>query len=604
MPSAVYEAASERMMTGGIPAGMGRSIATEANTLLGPYRSVLSAVTTVPQTGSLGDSYISPNGAYATQIALFGSDGSWHYSPPFPGDIVYVQDVGLYYIFLNGSWSRHTSTISVLTIAAMVALGALSAYFHIVYVESYAVLGDGGGGIFIWSPASIATTNTGTIFAATGVSTGRWLRQYDRLQLEFFNVSTVDDSTAFTNAVAFAASAGISLYALGASYTFRHNITSLPGVAVHGAGSSAGAGSNTIFDFTNNTDGGYGWSIIGTGGFGTYTQGNIIEGILLIGNSSGVGLNAHGQGLYVSRTSGMTLRDMKANYFKGPGIFIGSNIQIVLERPEVFGCGTSTTGAMEIDGETSAGTEYVGTTLSIYDLRVEFDAGNNAQAGLKIDRWLGGDIYGGDVESSGLLLMMGSKASSIVGVEAFALHGIDFESPSNGASNIATFGTGWLGAAGRGIVSCGIYGGTPEGGLTAITSMFVIKESTGWFCNNAWMQNANSGSTVFDFQGTNNFHQNVNSNDVKLIADNGAYTYVKVNGSTIAAANPALPWSIDNEPVLVANLPSAATSKGRSMFVLDSNATLAAGLGNIVVGTGAPANFVPVYSDGTNWIIG
>jgi hypothetical protein len=53
----------------------------------------------------------------------------------------------------------------------------------------------------------------------------------------------------------------------------------------------------------------------------------------------------------------------------------------------------------------------------------------------------------------------------------------------------------------------------------------------------------------------------------------------------------------------VAGLPSAATSgQGTTAFVTDSNATLAAGLGNTVVGGGA--NKVPVYSDGTNWRIG
>lgn len=53
----------------------------------------------------------------------------------------------------------------------------------------------------------------------------------------------------------------------------------------------------------------------------------------------------------------------------------------------------------------------------------------------------------------------------------------------------------------------------------------------------------------------------------------------------------------------VASLPSASTSgAGAVAFVTDSNATIAAGLGNAVVGGGS--NKVPVYSDGTNWIIG
>lgn len=53
----------------------------------------------------------------------------------------------------------------------------------------------------------------------------------------------------------------------------------------------------------------------------------------------------------------------------------------------------------------------------------------------------------------------------------------------------------------------------------------------------------------------------------------------------------------------VAGLPSAVTAGvGSRAFVTDSNATIAAGLGNTVAAGGA--NKVPVYSDGANWIIG
>lgn len=53
----------------------------------------------------------------------------------------------------------------------------------------------------------------------------------------------------------------------------------------------------------------------------------------------------------------------------------------------------------------------------------------------------------------------------------------------------------------------------------------------------------------------------------------------------------------------VATLPSAATSgAGATAFVTDASTTLVLGLGTTVVGGGA--NKTPVYSDGTNWIIG
>lgn len=41
---------------------------------------------------------------------------------------------------------------------------------------------------------------------------------------------------------------------------------------------------------------------------------------------------------------------------------------------------------------------------------------------------------------------------------------------------------------------------------------------------------------------------------------------------------------------------------GNRAFVTDATATLAAGLGTVVVGGGS--NMVPVYNDGTNWRIG
>lgn len=53
----------------------------------------------------------------------------------------------------------------------------------------------------------------------------------------------------------------------------------------------------------------------------------------------------------------------------------------------------------------------------------------------------------------------------------------------------------------------------------------------------------------------------------------------------------------------VAGLPSAATAgAGARAFVTDANTTIILGLGTAVVGGGS--NSVPVYSDGTNWLIG
>jgi hypothetical protein len=61
--------------------------------------------------------------------------------------------------------------------------------------------------------------------------------------------------------------------------------------------------------------------------------------------------------------------------------------------------------------------------------------------------------------------------------------------------------------------------------------------------------------------------------------------------------------TIKTVPVIVNDLPSASASgAGTRAFVTDANTTLVLGLGTTVVG--GNSNKVPVYSDGTNWIIG
>lgn len=90
------------------------------------------------------------------------------------------------------------------------------------------------------------------------------------------------------------------------------------------------------------------------------------------------------------------------------------------------------------------------------------------------------------------------------------------------------------------------------------------------------------------------------SADGHLNAETAITGLVAADGTTITNANGIL--SAVNSVFLVSALPSASTSKGLRAFVSDSTQTLTAGIGTHVVGAGG--NFNPVYSDGTNWIIG
>jgi hypothetical protein len=76
----------------------------------------------------------------------------------------------------------------------------------------------------------------------------------------------------------------------------------------------------------------------------------------------------------------------------------------------------------------------------------------------------------------------------------------------------------------------------------------------------------------------------------------------------LGATNPVCRLDVAGGPIrkrtsyTVATLPAASLGDGMETYVTDSNATLAAGHGNVVAGGGS--NYVPVYSRGGQWLIG
>lgn len=84
----------------------------------------------------------------------------------------------------------------------------------------------------------------------------------------------------------------------------------------------------------------------------------------------------------------------------------------------------------------------------------------------------------------------------------------------------------------------------------------------------------------------------------------GSTPNTKVDALTIDSTKLAVfTGAVRTLSTTVALLPSAATSgAGARAFVTDGSTTVILGLGLTVVGGGA--NKVPVYSDGTNWIVG
>lgn len=118
--------------------------------------------------------------------------------------------------------SNPASIPAVSTIAALKALGAASAQYPTIQVNGYYTAGDGGGGIFTWSPASTATTNVCSIFQATAVSTGRWVRS-NTVSLSVLQCGAKGDgSTNDTSAL----QAALTNITAGGTVTFPGSISS------------------------------------------------------------------------------------------------------------------------------------------------------------------------------------------------------------------------------------------------------------------------------------------------------------------------------------------------------------------------------------------
>jgi hypothetical protein len=98
-------------------------------------------------------------------------------------------------------------------------------------------------------------------------------------------------------------------------------------------------------------------------------------------------------------------------------------------------------------------------------------------------------------------------------------------------------------------------------------------------------------NSALDLFTNNSFRARLDAAGLFSIGIGTATTALHVNGP------------IRKATYTVATLPAAATvGAGTETFATDSNATLAVGHGNIDAAGGS--NFVPVYSDGTNWRIG
>lgn len=130
----------------------------------------------------------------------------------------------------------------VTSIAAMQALGVGSINYPAVNVASYYVGLNKGGGVFNWVAASTTATDGCTIFTASGVANGRWIRQVNSASLSLFDCgakgdNSADDSASFQSLENAASAYGVvAIYPQGIFKLIATTITMKPGVVHQGEG--------------------------------------------------------------------------------------------------------------------------------------------------------------------------------------------------------------------------------------------------------------------------------------------------------------------------------------------------------------------------------
>jgi hypothetical protein len=173
-----------------------------------------------------------------------------------------------------GTYGPAAVTTNVPLFFAGLATKTPSATRQFVMLDGYTAVGDGGGGLFVWSSTSTATVDSGTIAAVTGMGTGRWLRaDSGPLQPQWFGAPVTPSGFSADSAFALLFAAALAqhrkIFAVG-DFTFSGQLIPAGSITIdgtswayqgaatgfHDAGwlshtTSAGNVGGTVFRFSN-----------------------------------------------------------------------------------------------------------------------------------------------------------------------------------------------------------------------------------------------------------------------------------------------------------------------------------------------------------------
>lgn len=241
----------------------------------------------------------------------------------------------------------------------------------------------------------------------------------------------------------------------------------------------------------------------------------------------------------------------------GRGIYILDCLMSEIVQTLLTGCGSATTGSVEVD------TTGPGSTTFMW-LHSRISTGNTTVGGLLIDRTSNILIYGGNIESAGMLLRIGSKTESSKGCGSFIVQNIDLENPGNGNSYI-DLGSGLSGSA---RIQCGIVQGCAgfPSGTTTVPYAVVMNQCNGVdFIENQWSQ---SGATsTHELVGASNLGVHIYPHRASF---GNTWPWARVNSVMVNAAGPHLDWFSDSVPNGLVNFTSSITGATPSILILAS----------------------------------
>lgn len=413
----------------------------------------------------------------------------------------------------------------------------------------------------------------------------------------------------------------------GSTYTFPRAITGT--VAFGVAGSSLGAvsfsgntsGTVTVqpaaaagtWTFTLPTSAGTNNYALLTNGSGVTSWGQIAIGSAVSGLGTGVatalGINVGSAGAFTTNNAANTFTASQTFNAATSSIYVGANggnLGVIT----LYG---NTSGSVTLKPAAAAGTGTVfqlpadnGTSGYVLQTNgsgvTSWVAGSGSPAGSDTQiQFNDGGSFGGDAgltfnKTSNALTITGGTATASTPVlditQTWNNGAVNFTLSKMTITNTASDGYGFF--ADWKVGTNSVYKFRQDGGFTTYSVS----------CNGVGSSNSNA---AIDFIGSKWTICTISGGQIGFSSDASQVyagldaVFVRVAAGVIKVTNASTGASaIGTTPVTVANLPAAGTAgSGARAFVTDATATTFA---STVSGGGS--NKVPVYSDGTNWLIG